>query len=305
MDNNNAVHIALASDRKYLPLAAIALCSAAENTSRELVIHFLYEDLEDSDFAVFDFLKRHPSVRFVRHQVGGTYLSDWPAMRWSHATYLRLVLPDLLPELEKIIYIDCDICVLGDLAELYDFDFDGKGVMAVAVKCRPEHVRNLGIDSGHYFNAGVLVFSPARWHRERIAERFRRCFEESADKLKYPDQDILNLVFRNDVRFLHPRWNIITSAFRNEPVAGYSTEEMIEAFRHPGIAHYTGEHKPWSRWKSFHHPFALAMRRYADLAGQKRIARVLGFKSLLFPHIAAPKKVLPWDRSVIDPALLK
>ena len=302
---NDPVHIALASDRRYLPLAAVALCSAAENTSRELVIHFLYEDLEEADFAVFEFLKRYPSVRFVRHRVGSTYLGDWPAMRWSHATYLRLVLPDLLPELEKIIYIDCDVCVLGDLAELHDLDFDGKGVMAVAVKCRPEHARRLGMDAGHYFNAGVLVFSPARWHRERIADRFRQCFSEAADKLKYPDQDILNLVFRDDVRFLHPRWNIITSAFRNEPVERYSTEEMIEAFRSPGIAHYTGEHKPWALWMSFHHPFSLAMRRYARLAGQKRMARTLDIKSLLLPHIAAPRKPLPWDRSIIDPQLLK
>ena len=45
---NDAVHIAIASDRRYLPLAAVALCSAAENTSRELVIHFLYEDLEEA-----------------------------------------------------------------------------------------------------------------------------------------------------------------------------------------------------------------------------------------------------------------
>lgn len=302
---NNQVHIALASDRKYLPLAAVALCSAAENTSRELVIHFLYEDLEEADFAAFEFLKRYPSVQFVRHRIGSTYLENWPEMRWSHAIYLRMILPDLLPELEKIIYIDCDVCVLGDPAELYDLDFDGTSIMAVAVKCRPEHARRLGVDAERYFNSGVLVFSPARWHRERIADRFRQCFSESADKLKYPDQDILNLVFRDDVRFLHPKWNIITSAFRNEPVGLYSTEEMIEAFRSPGIAHYTGEHKPWALWKSFHHPFSLAMRRYARIAGQKRIVRTLNLKSLLLPRIAAPKKSLPWDRSIIDPALLK
>lgn len=302
---NNQVHIALASDRKYLPLAAVALCSAAENISRELVIHFLYEDLAEDDFRVFEFLKRYPSVEFVRHHISDPYFGSWPAMRWSRSIYLRLILPDLLPELERIIYLDCDLCVLGDLAELYDLDFAGKRIMAVAGKCKLDHVRRLGGDIDRYFNSGVLVFSPALWHREKIADRFRQCFEESADKLKYPDQDILNLVFKDDVRFLHPRWNIITSAFRNEPAGGYSTEEMMEAFRSPGIAHYTGDHKPWSLWKSFHHPFSLAMRRYAKIAGQKRIVRTLAIKSLLFPHIAAPKKPLPWDRSIINPQLLK
>lgn len=302
---SDPVHIALASDRKYLPLAATALAGAAEHTSRELVAHFLYENLTEEDFEVFDFLSRYPRVTLERHHIGDAFFRDWPEMRWSRSIYYRLILPDLLPTLERIIYLDCDLCVLDDLAELYDLDFAGKSIMAVAVRTKADHARRLGLDAEHYFNSGVLVFSPARWHREDIIGQFKECFAEFADKLKYPDQDILNLVFRNDVRFLHPRWNLITSTFRNEPVGCYTTEEVIAALRHPGIAHYTGTHKPWLRWKSFHHPFSLAMRRYAKIAGRSEIVHILNFKSLLFPHIAKPKKRLPWDRSVIDRKFLR
>ena len=299
------VHIALASDRKYLPLAAVAVASAAENTSGELVVHFLYENLAEDDFRVFDFLKRYPRVTFRQHRIADAFFRDWPEMRWSRSIYHRLLLPDLLPELERVIYLDCDVCVLGDLAELYEQDPEGKSIMAVAVQTKPDHARRLGLDPDYYFNSGVLVFSPREWHRDGLIGRFKQCFTEISDKLKYPDQDILNVVFKDDVRFLHPRWNIITSTFRNEPVGCYRVETIVEAFRTPGIAHFTGGHKPWMTWKSFHHPFSLAMRRYARIAGQTKLVRLLNFKSLLFPAIAAQKKALPWDRSVIDRKFLR
>ena len=85
-----------------------------------------------------------------------------------------------------------------------------------------------------------------------------------------------------------------------EPVLCYSIDELIEAFRSPGIVHFTGRHKPWRPFKSFHHPFSLAMRRYAKIAGQKKIFRTLTLKSWIFPPIAPLKKRLPWDESAIE-----
>lgn len=300
---SDTIHIALASDRKYLPFAAITMASAAANTERETVIHFLYENLDDNDFAAFDFLKRFPHVTLQKHQISNAFFQDWPEMRWSRATYYRLILPDLLPELEKIIYLDCDLCVLDDIGKLYDIGFDGKAIMAVVTRIKKEHVCKLDIPPEDYFNAGVIIFSPKQWRESNVIARFKQCFAENLDKLKYPDQDILNLVFRRDVKILHARWNLITSTFRNEPVAGISEEEIKAALHAPGIVHFTGSHKPWQMWKSFHHPYALCVLKYARIAGQKKICRTLSLKKLLFPAIAKPQKKLDWDSSIIDRSL--
>ena len=297
---SDAIHVALASDRNYLPFAAITMASVAANTTRSTVFHFLYENLDDSDFAVFDFLKGFSHVTLQKHQINDAFFQDWPEMRWSKATYYRLILPDLLPELEKIIYLDCDLCVLDDLGKLYDTDFDGKSVMAVITRIKASHISKLGMMPEDYFNAGVIVFSPKQWRDDNLIEKFKKCFAEKADILKYPDQDILNLVFRRDVKILHSRWNIITSTFRNEPVPGVTEDEIKSALQFPGIVHFTGSHKPWMTWKSFHHPYALTMRKYAKIAGQKKICRILNFKKLIFPAIAKPKKKLNWDCSIID-----
>lgn len=305
MEEDRSIHIALAADRKYLPFAAIAVASAAVNASRPVVFHFLHENLSDRELQVFDFLKQFPQASLSVHRIGDAFFRSWPAMRWSRAIYYRLILPDLLPDLEKIIYLDSDLLVLRDPAELYDTAFEGTSCMAVVTKVAREHAELLGIPPERYFNSGVLVFSPAEWKRTGCVDRFKQCISEYGDRLKYPDQDILNLVFQNSIRFLHPRWNVITSTFRNEPVPCCSAREVTDALAHPGIVHFTGSHKPWRLWKTFRHPYSLAMRKYAKTAGQDSLARRLFVKSLFLPDFAEPVKKLPWDSSVIDRTLLR
>lgn len=304
--DDRTVHIALAADQRYLPFAAVTVASAAANTDRPIVFHFLHEDLSDADLKnAFSFLERFPHASLNAHRITGAFFRDWPAMRWSRATYYRLILPDLLPDLKKIIYLDCDLLVLRDPAELYDIEFEGTSCMAVVTKIARAHAQLLGVAPERYFNAGVLVFSPAHWKQSGCTERFKQCFSENVDRLKYPDQDILNLVFQDSVRVLHPRWNIITSTFRNEPVACYTNEQVADALAHPGIAHFTGSHKPWRFWKSFRHPYSLAMKRYAQAAGRKDLVRLLTLKSLFHSDFVPPVKKLPWDSSVIDRSLLR
>ena len=302
---NKTVHIALAADRRYLPFAAIAVASGAANTVRPIVFHFLHEDLTDLDLRAFDFLEHFPHASLRVHKISDAFFRDWPAMRWSRAIYYRLILPDLLPDLEKIIYLDSDLLVLRDLSELFDTPFDGASCMAVVTKVSHDHTRLLGIPPERYFNSGVLVFSPVRWKLAGCAGRFKECIANYADRIKYPDQDILNLVFQSQVRFLHPRWNIITSTFRNEPVACYTAEQIMDALAHPGIAHFTGSHKPWRLWKTFRHPYSLAMKRYAAIAGRRDIALRLSLKSLFLSDFVPPVRKLPWDSSVIDRSLLR
>ena len=149
------------------------------------------------------------------------------------------------------------------------------------------------------------MFSPAEWKRRGLIEKFKECFNKYADLLRYPDQEILNIVFNKDVLIIHARWNIITSTFRNEPVPCYSVDEIKDALGSPGIAHYTGSHKPWIVGKTFHHPYSLALRKLAEISGQRKIALILKIKSLFLPSVVKPKKNLPWDKSIIDKKLLK
>ena len=299
------IHVALASDRNYLPYAAMVMAGVAEYTKRSTVIHFLYESLEDADFKRFDFLAGYPQITLQRHKIKDAFFEGWPEMRWSRAIYYRLMLPDLLPGVKKLIYLDCDLAVLDDLGKLFDEDLSGKLCMAVITKTKIEHAEKLGILPAEYFNSGVLVFSPMEWKNCNLTEKFKKCFERYADILRYPDQDILNIVLHKQIKVLHPRWNIITSTYRNPPVQCYSESEVKEALNVPGIVHYTGKHKPWKLFKSFHHPYSAALRHFAEISGQRKIAAIIRVKSMFLPYVAKVKKELPWDERIINRTWLK
>ena len=97
-------------------------------------------------------------------------------------------MPELLPDLEKVIYLDCDLAVLDDLGKLYDEPMDGNLCMAVITRIRKSHTEKLNIPPEEYFNSGVLVFSPAELKRLNIVDEFKKCFEKSGIFWNYINQ---------------------------------------------------------------------------------------------------------------------
>ena len=193
--------------------------------------------------------------------------------------------------------------MLDDIAELWDTELGGRSCAAAAVRVAPEHQKKIGLPAeAVYFNSGVMLFNLRKMAHENHEKRFIRLFDELGGRIKYPDQDILNLAYWDDYVKLSQRWNLVTSVYRNPPTpALYSEAEVVEALRRPGIAHFTGTHKPWRLGKTTHHPYARYFRAYAELAGLPLPFRLkLALKSLLTGSLKPPKKAVPWDGSILN-----
>jgi lipopolysaccharide biosynthesis glycosyltransferase len=157
-------------------------------------------------------------------------------------TYARFLFPDMFPDLGKVLYIDVDTLVLGDLAELYSIPL-GENLLAAAVgrgTSRADHCwgvlnyKELGIPpETPYFNAGVLIMDLTSWRRENFA---KRCMNYAA---KYPelcifwDQTVMNTLLAGGFTHLDQKWN---QQFNGPD----------KAFTREGILHYCGPDKPWS-----------------------------------------------------------
>lgn len=297
------IHVAVATDRNYLDYALAACASLLHFTSRKVVLHLLHEELTDAELARFETLPRKGDFELQPHRIEGAFFKDWPPMRWSVSAYYRLILPELLPELEKILYIDCDLLVLDDAGKLFDIGLQGRTCAAANSKRRPEHYARIGLDPKYaYFNSGVMLFDPAKMHRENHIGRFIALFRELGDKIKYPDQDILNLAYAEDHVKLPLRWNLTTSVYRNPPEEKrYSEEETVAALKDPGICHFTGGHKPWIFGAATHHPYAFVYPYFAALAGWPA-SKVLKLK-LKFHWFTGtlkrPKFQVPWGPEIL------
>lgn len=194
--------------------------------------------------------------------------------KWTYAAYYRLFLASLLPHCCRLVYLDVDTLACDDLVLLHDMDMKGRSVACATDVCLcfdpvlRESRRTLdvcGHDMKRYFNSGVLVIDLERWRatnfEERAAEQL--C---SLPHLVYPDQDILNILFRDDRVDLDMRWNFLTpqmSAGLDDECAVKRRDE-IAASCDFGIIHFAGL-KPWRRPEAA--PFASLWWACARAAG--------------------------------------
>jgi lipopolysaccharide biosynthesis glycosyltransferase len=165
----------------------------------------------------------------------------------SHASYLRIFLPEILPEsVEKVLYLDCDLVVRRDIAPLWAREL-GPEVLAAAHN--PFFVRQDDLEmppGADYFNAGVLLINLKRWRQLDGTAQLVRFIEAHHDHLWAHDQDALNAVFCGQISELAPQWNFQTSMLWCEPEAlSLNYAGFRKLLEDPAIVHYTTPSKPW------------------------------------------------------------
>lgn len=303
------INVALTTDRNYLNYALATTASILHKTRNHTIrLYVLHEELDDNDFARFRPLSKIKPFELEPLKISAGFFKNWPPMRWSMSAYYRLLLPDLLPETDKLIYLDCDLLVLDDLSELWNIDLGSAPCGAVATKVSHEHKNKIGLpEEAAYFNAGVMVYNLRKMAQEKHTGRFIALFNEYADRIKYADQDILNLCYHDCYHKLPLRWNVVNSIYRNPPDETlYSQRETTGALHSPGIVHFTGTHKPWRLLKTTHHPYTFCFRYFAGMAELPLPLRAkLVVKALTTGRLKKSKKATPWGKSIIDRNIIK
>jgi lipopolysaccharide biosynthesis glycosyltransferase len=247
-------HIAVAIDSAYAPWAATLIRSAIDATSSPLTFHLLTEDGFPVDDA--ERLARLVSdgASLIQHTIGR---SDRPELRsvdrFGTVVWLRFMLPELLPGLDRILYLDADTFVVRDLSEVLKTDLDGSPIGAVSNVVEPSmraHVASLGITRpGDFFNSGVLLMDLDLMRREGSSRALFRFAADNASRLVWPDQDALNVVFERRWQRLHPRWNAMNSLWTWEEwaIETFGADRVQQARTDPAILHFEGPAlcKPW------------------------------------------------------------
>lgn len=177
----------------------------------------------------------------------------------SQETFYKLFLPKLFSDYKKVLFCDADIVFQDDPAKLFDIDI-GNNKIAVA-PCNlwqgiiqkdfiayEYTINQLGIDDiNSYFQAGIVLFNVDKITDEDI-EKMEYLAEEK--EFLCMDQDILNIVFKNDKFLLESCWNYETSqkTFRDISIP-YMTDEIKNRWEkardNAKIIHYSGKEKPW------------------------------------------------------------
>ncbi|MBP5740579.1 MAG: glycosyltransferase family 8 protein, partial [Bacteroidales bacterium] len=170
--------------------------------------------------------------------------------RYTEAASFRLLLPEILPEYKSIVYIDCDVIVRQNIAQLYSgLDLKDNylgGVYEAPIENQAERFKALGCNPREYFNSGFLVMNLEQMRKDRLTEKLLDACK--VDYLEFPDQDALNQVCKGRVIALSPVYNGIRTFFlpqyKKDFVSQYS-ETLWKEVQKSGTIHYTGG-KPWN-----------------------------------------------------------
>jgi len=248
------LRVACAARRDYVPHAAAMLDSVLGQSSRPLEVHFLHgADLRararsrlggmiEARGAAIDF--HEVSAERVR---GLRTIDFLPASHWY-----RIFLPELLADVDRILYLDADTIAVDSLDPLWETELGSHPVAAVTNVFQHDHVdhpRRIGLarpDS--YFNTGVMLLSLEALRREDAPAELWRCAHANRERLGFPEQDAMNLVIGERRLPLHPRWNAMNSVLQFDSAASVlGSKAVAEARESPAIRHFEGPgvNKPW------------------------------------------------------------
>ena len=170
----------------------------------------------------------------------------------SAAIYARLLVQWVIPpDVDKVLYLDSDVVVLEDLAELWDSDVEEKTVLAVQdrtgwVSSRGglSNYRELGIPAdSKYFNSGVLLINLKKWRERNRSEQAFTYLNDYREIIQMEDQEALNAILFDDWGELDFRWNwqIAWKPFR----LGHQQAPPVRESVQKSLVHFTTAEKPW------------------------------------------------------------
>lgn len=302
---DSSIHLAVAFDQNYLtPFYVLVTSVFANNSGVAFHIHAIASGVSEQEKEqIHHFIEQHRSVisfyKLDSEAVAGLVIPK--NLYFTEAAYYRLFFPGLVPDtVEKLLYLDTDIVVVGSLAALYTTDITSYPVGAVAEAKATINRPDLGIyEVGTYFNSGVMLINVPEWKKQRVSEKALQFIRDFPEKIVWVDQDALNVVLMNNYVKLDAKHNVIPF-----DIPKYLPKSKYRQFlQDKTLIHYTlKHHKPWNiasenKFRHLYYQYLAQSPRARENRYQKyrltprllkTLIRVRGFELLLaIPKMAS------------------
>lgn len=246
---NKQIPIFFTTDDAYVPMLMVALNSIKKysNINNDYNINVVYSKLsESSKQKLMKFNDNNFKIKFVDISTKLSrdikfHVRDY----YSITTYFRLFLPNMFKEIDKALYLDCDIVVKTDIANLFNIDIRDNLVGAVpdeAINKVYEFLKYandyLGINAQDYFNAGILIMNFKALREFNFEEKFISLLNQIKFTVAQ-DQDYLNVICKDRVKYLDLSWNKM-------PLDKSLNDNELK------LIHYNLNYKPW-RYKGINY----------------------------------------------------
>lgn len=261
------VNVAFVTNKRFWNYTYIAIYSLSmfAKPSRNYIIYIISEDYESKHKTQLRLIEeKHNNITFIhvdpKPLVGG--YDFYVLGHFSKETYYRLVMQDLLPKIDKVLYLDSDIIVNCDISELFDIDItdylvgacldpDTAGLYNGYMPDKKEYMDTVLKlkDPYTYFQAGVLLMNLIEFRKKYTVKDILDY--ATSEKFQLLDQDILNHLCEDNVKYVDMSWNVMVdfAGIRRSQIIQKAPKHHIDLYdrarKNQKIIHYAGPEKPW------------------------------------------------------------
>lgn len=269
------MNIVLTFDNDYTSHAAVVITSLCLNNIGNHHFHVITDYISNENKDALVALVNSFKCTLTIYPVNINLLKDFPIGKKTTntyvtlATYYRLFIIDILPkEINRVLYLDCDIVVNGSLEKLWNWKFSSEKTCISAVeeqhKLSINRAKALGYPEKYsYFNAGVLLIDLEKVRKIYSSKISIAFIKKNINIIRFHDQDVLNALFYNRKDFIPLEFNLLDIfLLRKSTIPSRYKDNYTHTLNSPIIIHYSGPLKPWH--KECKHPLKDLYYKYLN-----------------------------------------
>ncbi len=261
IDTENCIPVVFATNNNYAPYMAVAIQSLIANTniSNMYRVYILYSELEERYISTISKMaQNNVSINFVNvsARIEKETKDLYSRAHYSKEMYYRILIPEIFRPFKKVVYLDCDIIIKDDIANMFNIEIGNSvlgGVSNISSEQMSRYISNqLKLNVNEYINSGILIFNCNEFRNNYIKDK---CFSLISQNSQYvcPDQDILNLTCSGKIYYLDMGWNFqwyynIIDPSREDKIT--VSDDLLskynEVIYNHKILHFTSGVKAWN-----------------------------------------------------------
>lgn len=250
------MNILVCPNSGYIPPLKVMLRSLTfSNPDDSFDVYILHSSLADSDIRSVEESLKNRKARVIPVKLPENFGEDFPVLRHlTKEAYYRIFAPFYLPEhLNRILYLDPDITIIGKIGELYNMDLQENCFVGashgIPVSQFVNRLRLKMCRGSKYINSGVLLMNLEQLRKEHSAGEILRYIDKNGDKLYFADQDVINGMYSKKTVYFSPlKYNLDEHFFKlynsTRPISKRVDFSWVR--KHTSIIHYCGKNKPWN-----------------------------------------------------------
>lgn len=225
-----------------------------QNNDTFINFYILVSNLTGEQKEVINRIKiEHNNCKIIFIDMGNQFKEfSLPFNIWTTANYYRIKLPELLPEIKKIIYFDTDTLIYKDLTKLYNYNIEGKYLVGMPEYVGKEFFIRNNVSFNNFINTGALLCNLEELRKDNISYKILEYIKNNHNKIRFPVNEPTNLMTYKKNGYFTPEFVVVGYCNKKEVYSYYNTTKLfinrslvIKAYEDPYVYHFIMHIKPW------------------------------------------------------------